>query len=204
MRRARHLVQQLVQALHLPDERVDVVAPAGLPGGRSQPRAFGGMVHRPDDAGGERGCVAPRNDQGIAIRGEDVEQAVGIGRDDRLSHRQRLEGGNRSPLPERRKDAQVEGRQRARHVAAKAGEHESIAEAEPRGLCLELAEERSFADEEEARRRPLTHDLGGGVDEVRIALRIVEARHRADCELAWRDAELARARRRSRPPSATG
>ena len=68
-------------------------------------------------------------------------------------------------------------------------EHEPIAEAEPRGLVLEPTKERSFADQEEPRRRPLTHDLHGSVDEVRIAFRFVEAGHRPDRELARRDAE---------------
>ena len=50
--------------------------------------------------------------------GQDVEQAVGIGRDDRLARRQRLERRQRRAFPERRKHDDVERRQHLRRRRA--------------------------------------------------------------------------------------
>ena len=119
-----------------------------------------GLVHQPHDGARQRVGVALRHDD--ARRGrrvEHVEQAVGVGRHDRLPHRQRLEHRQRRALPERRKHADVERRDDARDVAREAGEHEPIAEAERARLRFERLAQRPLADQEEprvaaARRRP--------------------------------------------------
>ena len=63
--------------------------------------------------------------------GQDVEQSVGIGRDDRLAHRQRFEGSDWRSLPERWEDAEVEGGKSPRDIAMKTAEDKSIAESKP-------------------------------------------------------------------------
>ena len=126
----RRFVEQRVEPLHLADERADVVLPAGRARGGAEPRAFLRVIDGPHDLVGERGGVALRHDDGVVARREDVEQPVGVGGDDRLPHRERLEAGERRPFPERRKHAEVERRQRRRHVAPEAGEDEPVAQAE--------------------------------------------------------------------------
>ena len=189
-RGARDRVEERVETLHLADERADVVLPAGHPRGGAEPCAFVGTINRPDDLPRQRLGIAPRDDHRIVRIGEDVEQTVRVGGDDRLSHRERFEGGDRRALPQRRKHAQVERRQRARHVALEAGEHEPIAEAEPRGLRLQVRQQRSFPDQEEAGGRPFADDPGGRLDQVGVALRLVEPGHRPNRELVRLDAEL--------------
>ena len=117
---------------------------------------------------------------------QDVEQPVGVGRDDRLPHRQRFEGGDRRPFPERRKDAQVERRQRAGDVAAEAGEHEAVAEPERARPAPEVRQQRPLADEKEPRAGRRGDDPSGGVDQVRVALGFVQPRDGADGELVRR------------------
>ena len=73
-----------------------------------------------------------------------------------------------------------------------------------RRLRLQIAQQRTFADHEKARRRPLGDDPRRGVDQVRVALRLVEPRDRADRQLAGSDAELRGGPRQSPPRSARG
>ena len=91
---------------------------------RARPRRLGVALARGwsisvDDRPRQRAGVALRHDQRVAPSVEDVEQAVGVGRDDRLAHRQRLEHRQRRALPERRKHAEVERRDDARRRRAR-------------------------------------------------------------------------------------
>ena len=201
-RRARDVVEQRVEPLHLPHERRDVERPRRLPGVRREPRALVGMLDRVDDP------LAPAPPHRASARSRPCDrrrgfgQPVRVGRDDRPCAGQRLERGQRRALPERREHAQVEGRQRRRHILHEADEHEAIAEAEPLRLRLERGPERSLAREEEPRLGMRVNHQPRGVDQILVALRVVQARDRADRELAGSNAErLARGRdlfRRSR------
>ena len=71
---------------------------------------------------------------------------------------ERLETGERRPFPQRREDAQVERRQRGRHIAAKPGEDEPIAKPQGGGLSLQVAEQRPFAHEVEAGAGPIADE----------------------------------------------
>src|SRR3712207_2011127 len=51
---ARDAMEQFVQALHLCHEGADVILAARLPCLHSQPHSQRGVVHHPDDAGGQR------------------------------------------------------------------------------------------------------------------------------------------------------
>src|SRR6185369_10151935 len=68
---------------------------------------------------------------------------------------------------------------------------ESIAELERLRLASKIAEQRTFADEIKPRRRPGGDDARRRVDQVRIPLRLVQPRDRADGKLSVPDAELA-------------
>ena len=72
-------------------------------------------------------------------------------------------------------------------VAREAGEDEAIAEAERARLRFERRAQRPFADQEEPRLRPRVEHRARRVDQVRVALRVVQARDRADGEVAGRD-----------------
>ena len=84
----------------------------------------------------------------------------------------------------------VERGDHARDVAREPGEHEAIAEVQRRRLLLEPLPQRSLADDEEPRARPLGEHEPGGIDQVRVPFRLVQARHRADREIIRGDPEL--------------
>ena len=84
----------------------------------------------------------------------------------------------------------VECRERARGVAAKAGEDEAIPEPEARGLRLEIRAQRPFADEHESGAGPRGDDPRRGVHEERVAFRLVQPGDGADGELVRGEAEL--------------
>ena len=133
--------------------------------------------------------------------GEDVEQAVGIGRDDRLARRQRFERGQRRAFPERRKHDDVERRQHRGDVALEADEHQSIAEIE-RGACaFELACCSSPSPMMNTRARGCSADnLGHRLDQILVALRRHQPRHRADGDRVGRRCRARRGPRQSRRP----
>src|SRR5205085_8265921 len=106
------------------------------------------------------------------------------------AHGERLEGGERRSLPERWEHAEIEGRQGCRDVAAKTGEEESIAQAEPCRERLEIGKQRPFANQHEPRVRPFAEDLRCRFDEKTIALRFVEPGNRADRERVRSNPEL--------------
>jgi len=148
------------------------------------------MIDRQDDGVRERIRVAPRHDQRVLAIGQNVDQTIGIGGDNGLAHRERLECRERGAFPERRKDTQVERRQRARDVAPEARKDESIAETERRCLRLKVGEQRTLADQEESRGRPLGRHPRRGVDQVRVAFRFVQSCDRPDREVVWRDTQV--------------
>ena len=137
--------------------------------GAEAARASAGSSISADQPARQRPRVTLRHDDRVALVGEHVDEAVGVGRDDRLPHRQRFEHRQRRALPERRKHAEVEGRDDARDVPREAGEHEPIAESSARACCSSGSRKRSFADDEEPRVRPLVQHEPRGIDEVRIA-----------------------------------
>ncbi len=116
---------------------------------------------------------------------EHVEQSVRVGRHDGLPHRERLEDGQRRALPQRREHAEVERGEHARDVAREAARTRSDRPVRARRACASRSvAQRSFADEEEPRRSAasLQHQLRG-LDQVRVAFRVVQPRDRADREL---------------------
>ena len=66
---------------------------------------------------------------------------------------------------------------------------------ERRGLRLQVREQRPLADQKEPRAGRSRDHAGGRVDEIRIALRVVQPRDGADRELAGGDAQVAPRRR---------
>jgi hypothetical protein len=58
------------------------------------------MIDGPDDSRREGVSVAPRDDEGVMIWRQNVQEAVGVGRDDRLANDERLEGRDRRAFPE--------------------------------------------------------------------------------------------------------
>jgi hypothetical protein len=123
-------------------------------------------------------------------------QAVGVGGHDRLSCRQRFERRQRRPLPERGKHGDVERRERARGIAAKAGEDEAFPEPEARGLRLEIRAQRPFADEHESGAGPRGDNARRGVHQEGVAFRLVQPGDAADGEIvrgeasSWRAAAI--------------
>ena len=114
--------------------------------------------------------VALRHDARVAAVGENIQQAVGIGGNDRLARGQRFERRQRRSFPERREHAQVERAEHRGDVARESDEHEPIAEAELLRLRFERFAQRALAYEKEprvrllvrgqaARRRPDTSSL---------------------------------------------
>ena len=104
MRRARHVVQQRRRAApSCARTRRCRTACRSRPPRRRGARASCGLV---DHRGSRPSASARASRLGtmmrVAVVGQHVEQAVGVGRDDRLPHRQRLEHGQRRALPQRR------------------------------------------------------------------------------------------------------
>ena len=92
----------------------------------------------------------------------------------------------------------------ARHVAPEAGEHEPIAEPEPRRLRLQVRQQRPFADQKEPRAAAARGRRGRPRRPGTSCPSIVQPGDGADRELVAADAELRSRRRRSRRPSAVG
>ena len=119
-----------------------------------------------------------------------------------FARRERLERGQRRAFPERRKHAEIERAQHGGDIARESDEHEPIAKAELPGLRFERLAQRPLAHEEELRVRLAIEHEPRGIDEIRIALRLVQPRHGADGEIVRRRCRARAARPRSRRPSA--
>ena len=117
-------------------------------------RALLGPIDQPDDFFRQRVGVRLRHNHRVVPVGEDVDQTIGVGRDDRFAGRQGFERRQRRAFPERRKYGQIECRERASGVALEAGEDEPIAEAEACRLRLEIRSQRSLSHQHEANTRP--------------------------------------------------
>ena len=148
------------------------------------------MIDRPDDLVGERGGIAFRHDHRIVTVGQDVEQPVGVGRDNRLPHRERFEAGERRPFPERRKHAEVERRQRAgtsRRKPAKTNRSPSPSAA----ACAWRSGSSGPSPTRKNRAAGrCADDRAAASTRYAVPLRLVEPRDRADRELVRADAEL--------------
>ena len=126
------------------------------------------------------------------------QQAVGVGRDDRLPHRQRLEHGQRRAFPQRREHHEVERRQRRGDVARKPANTNRSPRPSARACASSSRLQLAFADDEEARVGMRCDDRRRRLDQVLVALRRHQPRDRADGDRPRRDAERLRAPRRSR------
>ena len=109
-------MKQDVQALHLADECINAELLAGDPCGRAKSCAIGRMIDRPHDLFRQGFGIPFGYDHRVVVTGQDVEQTVRIGRDNGFPHRKGFERGDRCPFPKRRKDAEVEGRERGGHI----------------------------------------------------------------------------------------
>ena len=132
--------------------------PVDARGGAQARARSSGMIDRPDDLRRQRAGIALRHDHRVVSVGEDVEQAVRVGGDNRLPHRQRFESGDRRPFPQGRKHAQVERRER--RARRRAGSRRTRTDRRGRGAppAPEIGQQRSFADQKEPRRRPFADD----------------------------------------------
>ena len=101
VRRARHSMQQVVEPLHLSDERGDVVLLSRLEGAPpdSRSRVCGSSITRISRRPAPARCAWARSSRRCSLR-QHVDESVGIGRHDRLAHRQRFEHRQRRALPE--------------------------------------------------------------------------------------------------------
>ena len=159
-----------VEPLHFSDEGRNVVPGAGLARTRRQGHRQFGMLHHPADRLNQPIRIGLGDHQGVAAIGQHIQQAVGIGRDNGLPHRQRLKHGERRAFPQRGKHHDVEGRERGRDVAGKACEHELVTQAQCLRLRLELRLQLTFADDEDARVGMTGQHLRCGGDQILIAL----------------------------------
>ena len=210
LRRLRHARHQFIQALHLAYPRGDVVTPAGALRFRAERRSSRRIGFERHHGVGNRAPALPGHDRGIDAIAEDFAQPVGVGRHDRLAHRQRLERRQWRALPERREHHQVERGQDACHVALEAEEVDAIGDTQVARLRLELGLQFTLAGDVHVRVGHLIDDRTHRVDEVLIALRRHQSCDRADrrtspgrCPAASRAAAISWPLR-GRPNSSSG
>ncbi len=117
-------------------------------------------------------------------------ETIGVGRHNRLPGGERLEGGQRCALPERREHAQIERAENGGHIFREPDEHESVAQAQLARLRFERFSQRALADEEETGAWLLLDDQVSGLDQVRVSLGLVQPRHCPDGEVIRADLKV--------------